>query len=89
MLCTGRNDTDEDIVRKRVSGEIDQQLARERKDFSKTHRLLLLGKTVHTVCVCIDLIVEITCDCVVCTCNNSVGPRKSSLWLSGSPREIR
>ena len=51
MLCTGRNDTDEDIVRKRVSGEIDQQLARERKDFSKTHRLLLLGKTVHTVCV--------------------------------------
>ena len=43
----------------------------------------------HTVCVCIDLIVKITCDCVVCTCNNFVGPRKSSLWLNGSPRKIR
>ena len=40
-----------------------------------------------TQCVCIDLIVVI--DCVVCTCNDSVGPQKSSLWLSGSPCEIR
>ena len=26
-----------------------------------------------TQCVCIDLIVVIACDCVVCTCNDSVG----------------
>ena len=45
--------------------------------------------TDHTVCVCMDLIIVITCDCVVCTRNNSVGPRKNSLWLSGSPRKIR
>ena len=41
----------------------------------------------HTVCLCKDLIVVIARDCVVCT-NDSVGPRKSSLWLSGSPRKI-
>ena len=30
------------------------------------------------------------CNCMcVCTCNDSVGPRNSSLWLSGSPRKIR
>ena len=44
--------------------------------------------TDHTVCVFMDLIVEITCDCVVCICNDSMGPRKSSLWLSGSPRKM-
>ena len=51
MNCVGGHGDEEDIIRKRVSGEIDQQLAREKKDFSKTHRLLLLGKThlcVHT-----------------------------------------
>ena len=40
--------------------------------------------TNHTVCVygfdCCDC-----CDCVVCTCIDSVGPQKSSLWLSGFP----
>ena len=45
--------------------------------------------TDHTVCVCIDLIVEITCDCVVCTCDCVVCTRKSNLWLSESPRKIR
>ena len=42
-----------------------------------------------TQCVCMDLIVMIARDCVVCACNDSVGPRKSSLWLSGSPHKIR
>ena len=34
----------------------------------------------------------ITCDCVVlncmcvCVCNDSMGPQKNSLWLSGSPQ---
>ena len=45
-----------------------------------------------TQCVCVyrsDLIFVITCGCVVCICNDSVDPLKSSLWLSGSPREIR
>ena len=27
-----------------------------------------------TQCVCIDLIVVNACDCVVCSCNDSVGP---------------
>ena len=45
--------------------------------------------TDHTVCVCMDLIVVIACDCVVCTCNDSMGPQKNSLSLSGSPRKIR
>ena len=44
------------------------------------------------VCVCVHRYDLIACDCVVrnctcvCICNDSVGPWKSSLWLSGSPR---
>lgn len=33
----------DDIVRKQHSHEIDRQLARDKKEFVKTHRLLLLG----------------------------------------------
>ena len=39
------------------------------------HEIQVLPLTTQYVCVRIDLIIVITCDCVVCTCKDSVGPR--------------